>query len=169
MIPIILALGLAQLAIVQNQEPPAFFEGGIHEKGGLLKMNDDPKGTKGSNYKEVALTPEGKVYKPQGRNVYANMPKGTEIFKNYKAFDEAMFNNSLDSILNSNSIVNYKSESNYNNVNLEKKLDTLIDTVKTKENFVFNYDGNGAKVFRYKENQRTELLNNEVRFRGVGV
>jgi len=94
------AIGAAQAITVASQKMPEFWEGGIHE-GGLLKMNDDPYNKKGGNYKEVALTPDGKVYKPQGKNVVANFPKGTEIFKDYATFDAFMFNQDLSNMMQS--------------------------------------------------------------------
>jgi len=69
------ALGLAQFAVVASQQIPQYFEGGTHD-GGLMMVND----AKGSSYKETIVTPDGKIIKPEGRDVVMNAPKGTQIF-----------------------------------------------------------------------------------------
>lgn len=69
-------LGAVQIRMISSQPLPAFAEGGIHTQGGAMLVNDG----KGSNYKETVVTPDGKVIKPQGRNVLMNAPKGTQIF-----------------------------------------------------------------------------------------
>jgi len=69
------ALGAAQIAVVASQKIPQYFEGGTHD-GGLMMVND----AKGSNYKETIVTPDGKIIKPEGRDVVMNAPKGTQIF-----------------------------------------------------------------------------------------
>ena len=69
------ALGAAQIAMVATQKIPQYFEGGTHD-GGLMMVND----AKGSNYKETIVTPDGKIIKPEGRDVLMNAPKGTQIF-----------------------------------------------------------------------------------------
>jgi hypothetical protein len=69
------ALGAAQIAAVAAQKIPQYFEGGTHG-GGLMMVND----AKGSNYKETIVTPDGKIIKPEGRDVVMNAPKGTQIF-----------------------------------------------------------------------------------------
>jgi hypothetical protein len=69
------ALGAAQIAAVAAQKIPQYFEGGTHD-GGLMMVND----AKGSSYKETIVTPDGKIIKPEGRDVVMNAPKGTQIF-----------------------------------------------------------------------------------------
>lgn len=92
---IIGALGAAQVAFIAQQQIPAFAEGGITGESGNILVND----AKGSNYKEVAVTPSGQTIKPSGRNRILNVPKGTRIFKNY-----AEHENALNSILNNTGI-----------------------------------------------------------------
>lgn len=69
------AIGAVQIAAVAAQKVPQYFEGGIHD-GGLMMVND----AKGSSYKETIVTPDGKIIKPEGRDVLMNAPKGTQIF-----------------------------------------------------------------------------------------
>jgi len=68
-------IGAVQIAAVAAQKVPQYFEGGTHD-GGLMMVND----AKGSNYKETIVTPDGKIIKPEGRDVVMNAPKGTQIF-----------------------------------------------------------------------------------------
>jgi hypothetical protein len=72
---VVAALGAVQIGVVAAQKMPQFFEGGTHD-GGLMMVND----AKGSNYKETIVTPDGKIIKPEGRDVVMNAPKGTQIF-----------------------------------------------------------------------------------------
>ena len=72
---IIGALGAAQIAVVAAQKIPQYFDGGVHG-GGLAMIND----AGGSNYVETVVTPDGKVQQFKGRDVVADLPKGTEIF-----------------------------------------------------------------------------------------
>lgn len=72
---IIAALGAAQIGIVAAQKIPQYFDGGVHG-GGLAMIND----AGGSNYVETVVTPDGKVQQFKGRDVVADLPKGTEIF-----------------------------------------------------------------------------------------
>jgi len=90
--------GAIQLAAVNAQQIPQYWEGGIHT-GGKMMVNDDPHGRKGSNFREVVRTPDGKVFKPQGKNVIMNAPAGTEIFPNYQSWE-----NNLNSMLYGNGI-----------------------------------------------------------------
>jgi hypothetical protein len=90
--------GAIQLAAVNAQQIPQYWEGGIHT-GGKMMVNDDPHGRKGSNFREVVRTPDGKIFKPQGKNVIMNAPAGTEIFPNYQSWE-----NSLNSMLYGNGI-----------------------------------------------------------------
>lgn len=81
---IIGALGAAQIAFIAGQQIPAYYKGTDNHPGGLMMVND----AKGSNYKEVIETPGGQLYKPEGRNVLMNAPKGTVVHKSRKAFED---------------------------------------------------------------------------------
>jgi tape measure domain-containing protein len=85
---ITLGIGAAQAAFIASQQIPAFAEGGVTEKDGNILVND----AKGSNYKEVVVTPRGKTIKPQGRNRVINVPKNTRIFKSYAEHENALNN-----------------------------------------------------------------------------
>jgi len=79
-------IGAAKIALISSQQIPEFWQGGIHD-GGLMRVNDDPFGKKGNNYKEVVKTPSGSVIKPQGKNVLMSAPAGSEIFPDYASFE----------------------------------------------------------------------------------
>lgn len=79
-----LAMGITQAALVSSQKIPQYWMGGTHE-GGLMMVNDG----KESNYKETVVTPDGKIHKPQGKNVIMNAPKGTEIYT-HKMWNEKL-------------------------------------------------------------------------------
>ena len=72
---IIGGIGAAQIGMVAAQKIPQYFDGGVHG-GGLAMIND----AGGSNYVETVVTPDGKVQQFKGRDVVADLPKGTEIF-----------------------------------------------------------------------------------------
>lgn len=136
------AIGAAQLAMTASQPIPAFAEGGQHE-GGLMLVNDG----KGSNYRETIVTPDGKVMKPQGKNVVMNAPKGTQIFTHDQWQDK------LNNLLLSNGIEQSNSRTEIN----------PIVNVETKDNYHFEVNEKGFKTFVTRGQARTEILN--ARFR----
>jgi hypothetical protein len=82
------AQGVTQIAFIASQQVPAYADGGVTDTDGNILVND----AKGSNYKEVVVTPSGKTIKPSGRNRIMNVPKGTRIFKNYQEHENALNN-----------------------------------------------------------------------------
>lgn len=139
---IIGAIGAAQLALTASQPIPAFEKGGVHD-GGLMLVNDG----KGSNYRETIVTPDGKVMKPQGKNVVMNAPKGTQIFTHEQ------WQNKLNNLLLSNGIEQSKSTTEVN----------PIINVETKDNYHFEVNEKGFKTFVTRGQAKTEILN--ARFR----
>lgn len=73
---IVASVGAAQAAVVASQPLPRFKDGVENFKGGLAMVND----ASGSNYKEIIETPDGNMYMPRGRNVVADLPKGSNVF-----------------------------------------------------------------------------------------
>ena len=136
------AIGAAQLAITASQPIPAFEKGGIHD-GGLMLVNDG----KGANYKETIVTPDGKVMKPQGKNVVMNAPKGTQIFTHDQ------WQERLNNLLLSNGIEQSNSRTEVN----------PIINVETKDNYHFEVNEKGFKTFVTRGQAKTEILN--ARFR----
>jgi hypothetical protein len=68
-------LGAVQLALVASQKIPQYKDGTDNHGGGLMLVNDGA----GSNFAEKVITPDGKEFTPQGRNVLLDAPKGTKV------------------------------------------------------------------------------------------
>lgn len=68
------AIGAVQLAMVASQQIPQYWQGTDNHKGGLMMINDE----KGSNFKEIVQTPDGKMRMYDERNKILNAPKGTK-------------------------------------------------------------------------------------------
>lgn len=83
---IIGALGAVQLAVVASQKIPQYAEGTSNHAGGPMIVNDGP----GSNFVEKVITPDGKIFSPQGRNVLMNAPKGTKVLNHEQQIHEML-------------------------------------------------------------------------------
>lgn len=83
---IIGALGAVQLAVVASQKIPQYAEGTSNHAGGPMIVNDGP----GSNFAEKVITPDGKIFSPQGRNVLMNAPKGTKVLNHEQQIHEML-------------------------------------------------------------------------------
>lgn len=140
---LIAGLGAAQIAAISSQQIPAYEKGTEHHKGGLMLVND----AKGSNYKETIITPNGKVFKPQVRNVLMNAPKGTKV-------KTAEWTENLNNILLSNGI---------NGVNQSNTVINPIVNVETKDNYHFEVNEGGFKTFIKRGQAKTEILNGRFR------
>lgn len=70
---------------IQDISIPKFAKGTPQQghAGGMALVND----AKGSNYKELIQTPDGKTFIPQKRNVMMNLPKGTQVLDGRKTKD----------------------------------------------------------------------------------
>jgi tape measure domain-containing protein len=150
------AIGAANLALVASQQVPAFKDGGIHE-GGLMMVNDQ----KGSKYKEIIETPDGKKRIFNERNKILNAPKGTKIY-NATETESILFNNELNGILTNNGISNAPTvivDGGLSKEDFNNGISKLAKTISEKESFSISRDKRGERVFREKQNKRTELLN----------
>jgi hypothetical protein len=150
------AIGAANLALVASQQVPAFKDGGIHE-GGLMMVNDQ----KGSKYKEIIETPDGKKRIFNERNKILNAPKGTKIY-NATETESILFNNELNGILTNNGISNAPTvivDGGLRKEDFNNGISKLAKTISEKESFSISRDKRGERVFREKQNKRTELLN----------
>ncbi len=152
---IVAAIGAAQIAMVQAQPVPAYKTGTDNHKGGLMLVNDGS----GSNYKETIVTPDGKIYQPQERNVFMDKPKGTKVFTHDQ------WQRNLDNILTSNSI-------NYAQPNVvvnsggmsDAQVDRIVSTINNKSEAHLNIDKNGFNVKIRNGHTQKEILNNQVTF-----
>lgn len=75
-IPGIIALGVAQAAFVAAQPLPKFQDGVRNFEGGKAMINDQ----KGSKFRELVETPDGKFFMSNKRNVVADLPKGSNVY-----------------------------------------------------------------------------------------
>jgi tape measure domain-containing protein len=148
------ALGAAQIAMVQSQQPPAYKMGTDNHIGGAMLVNDGA----GSNYKETIQTPDGKIYQPKERNVIMNAPKGTKVFTHDQ------WQRNLDNILTSNSI-NYSQPNVVVNSGMsDEQVDRIVNTIANKQEAILSIDKNGWNTSVRNGHTKKEILNNQVTF-----
>ncbi|MCL6272533.1 tape measure protein [Muricauda sp. 2012CJ35-5] len=75
-IPLALGIAAAQTGLIVAQTIPALEKGALNFEGGTALINDES----GSNFKEIVQTPDGKMYMAEGRNVIADLPKGSNVY-----------------------------------------------------------------------------------------
>ena len=150
------ALGAAQIAVVASQKIPQYFEGGVHD-GGMMMVND----AKGSSYKETIVTPDGKIIKPEGRNVLMNAPKGTQIFT-----PEQWQEKELHNMLQSKGVS--MNESHYNNSGLTyQEMDAILGKhFKNITTQTTTFDKKGFTSYSVSKGNKT--IRNENRASGKG-
>ena len=77
------AIGFAQVAIITAQKIPSYREGTREHPGGLALVGDGGRS-------EMAILPDGKVWKTPDRDTLTLLPKGTEVLPDYrKAIERA--------------------------------------------------------------------------------
>ena len=153
-------IGAAQLALVASQSIPAFAEGGVHD-GGLMLVND----AKGSNYREVIETPDGKLSSPTGRNVVMNAPKGTKIHTP-EQWDAKL--NSMLMDVGINPIGNAPKIEIKNGITKDE-MTQIMSKFANKDNYEFSIDENGIKKMITRNGQKVNILNSRLRIKGNDV
>lgn len=154
-------LGAAQLAIVNSQQVPAYADGTENHKGGLMLVND----AKGSNYQETVITPDGKTYKPKGRNVLMNAPNGTKV--KTAEWTESLNNILHEAGINGISTPIYDKVSNTLTANeLDNVMGKYFANIQTNHTIM---DANGITNYMVKNGQKTTRLDNRVSFKGYRV
>jgi len=148
------ALGAAQIAMVASQEVPQYWMGGTHD-GGLMMVNDGA----GSNYKETIVTPDGKIMKPQGRNVIMDAPAGTEIFT------ADQWNNTLNDMLQGKGI-SMNMPHQYTGITKEDMYNVMADTLGAQPQYHSVFDADGATDYIVKGGNRTVLKTNRGNAKG---
>jgi len=151
------ALGAAQIAMVASQEIPQYWMGGTHD-GGLMMVNDGV----GSNYKETIVTPDGKVMKPQGRNVIMDAPKGTEIYT------ANQWQEQLHDMLMGKGIA-MSNSSQYHGITKNDMYEVMADTLGSQPQYVSNFDADGATDYIIRGGNKTIINKNRGNGRGVKV
>lgn len=148
------ALGAVQIGIVASQKIPQYWMGGTHE-GGLMMVNDG----NGSNFKETIVTPDGKIMKPQGRNVIMDAPAGTEIYTH------DMWQDQLQNMLQGKGIEMSKSNQYYG-ITKNDMYDVMADTLGTQTQHYSNFDAEGATDYIIKGGNKTIINRNRGNGRG---
>lgn len=146
---IIAVLGAAQIAFVSSQKIPQYWMGGKHE-GGLMMVNDGS----GPNYKETIVTPDGKVMKPQGKNVVMNAPAGTEIYT------KDQWDTKLSEMLQGKGIEMAPAQNTYSGISKSDMRDAMLEAIGEQPQYHSNFDGNGATNYIIKKGNITRLANN---------
>lgn len=179
-IPLIVAIGAigaAQLALINSQSIPEFKDGVVGFSGGLAKVND----AKGSNYKEIIKTPDGKLSMAKGRNALVDLPKGTDVIKasetdsfmrnmyNELALNDIMpFSNSFGASIMPNINANGITKAEIQDV-MSKELSKVSNAIKNKSETTLSIDENGINAFSYNNGQKRKMLNARVRRNGRKV
>ncbi len=148
------ALGAIQIGLVASQEVPQYFMGGTHD-GGLMMVNDGA----GANYKETIVTPDGKIMKPQGRNVLMNAPAGTEIYTH------DMWQDQLQSMLQGKGIEMSASQ-HYSGITKGDMYQVMQDTLGSQPQYHSNFDADGATDYIIKGGNKTIINKNRGNGRG---
>ena len=155
-VPLSIAIGVIgafQAATVASQQIPAFFEGGEHD-GGLMLVNDG----KGANYKETIVTPDGKIIKPQGRDVVMDAPKGTQIYT-HDQWQTQMMRGLLSQGITGNK-GNGLTKDDFNS-----GIERLIKSTN-RNSGGFSFDERGITKWKSNNGQRTKVLNNRLFVKG---
>lgn len=148
------ALGAVQIGIVASQKIPQYWMGGTHD-GGLMMVNDG----NGSNFKETIVTPDGKIMKPQGRNVIMDAPAGTEIYTH------DMWQDQLQNMLQGKGIEMNKSNQ-YHGITKNDMYEVMADTLGTQTQHYSNFDAEGATDYIIKGGNKTVINRNRGNGRG---
>lgn len=157
-----LAIGLAQSAVVSNQQIPQYFRGTDNHKGGLMQINDGG----GSNFKEIVQTPDGKMRMYDERDKVLNAPKGTKVFTAQKSMDMLSFDNNLNNILLNSGIGNAPKIEVNNQGMSDAQVDRIVSTIQNKTEFIQNIDGNGFRSYVRNGNTIKEIKNNRIDGKG---
>lgn len=152
---IVAALGAIQIAAVASRKIPQFWMGGTHE-GGLMMVNDGG----GSNYKETVVTPDGKIMKPQGKNVIMNAPAGTEIYTNNQ------WNDKLAEMLQGKGIDMAPVINNNSGLSKSDMYDVMMDAFGSQPQHVSNFDAQGATEYITRNGNKTILNRNRSNGKG---
>jgi len=163
-VPLSIAIGVIgalQLATVSSQQTPQYEHGTDNHIGGAMIINDQ----KGSNYKEIVETPDGKKKIYEGRNVRVNAPKGTKVKTASETMDYLMFNSDLNNILTGNGISNPKVELNTTAIDLSP----VVNAINNKAEFSQLISNGDLKTVVKKHNETVEVMNRRINFKGNNV
>jgi len=147
-------LGAINLSTVSSQQFPAYAEGTENHRGGLMLVND---GT-GANFQEKIILPNGKVIRPQGRNVLMDAPKGTKVLNHEQQLFEMLQSNNIS-----------MSSAQHQGMTLDEMDEILgkhFGNIKT-QNTIF--DKNGFQSYVKNGNSITKSNSNRSQSIGISV
>lgn len=147
-------LGAVQLGMVAAQQFPAYAEGTDNHSGGLMLVNDG----KGSNYEEKVILPNGKVIRPQGRNVLMDAPKGTKVLNHEQQLFEMLQSNNISMLPQQSSGMTPEE--------MDEILGKHFGNIKT-QNTIF--DKNGFQTYVRNGNSITRSNSNRSQAIGISV
>ena len=164
---VVTALTAAEIAIIHSQSVPAFADGTMNSPEGTALVND----AKRSNYKEVIVSPDGGVFRPQKRNQLVNLEKGSRVYKSEQDFD-----NELNSLLGSNNINGYGVTAGSPVINVQGNSLTAEDieramtkAMSKKPSNNVTIDKQGFSTYATTQLTKRNILNNRVSFKGKNV
>lgn len=150
------AIGAAQIAIIQSTPIPEFEKGVKDFEGGLAKINEKRD--------EVVTTPDGKIFKPKGRNLYVNLPKGTNVYPSEQAFYQE-----LNGVLGANNIMPIITQTDNYGITKEE-MEVIMRRTLAKQNVQnITLDKNGFATHLINKHSQINILNNRVTFKGKDV
>jgi len=149
------AIGALQAGIVASQQLPQFYKGTENAPEGWAWTQE-----KGA---EIITDKSGKI-KTLGSDKGAKMTylnKGDKVLTASQT-ESILFNNELNGILTNNGISNAPTviiDGGLSKDDFNSGISKLAKTINEKETFSFLEDKRGRKIYREKQNKRTELLN----------
>lgn len=155
------AIGALQLGIVASQQPPQFWKGTDNAPEGFAYTQE-----RGA---EVITDSKGNI-KDLGDNKGARLTyltKGDKVFTAEKT--ASMFDNNLNSILSDNGIMMPKVEISMDTQSITNEIKSLANTIANKESFSIVRDARGERVFRRKQAETKELMNNILEYKGINI
>jgi TP901 family phage tail tape measure protein len=152
---IVAALGAAQIAIIASQPIPQFETGVRNFEGGTAIINEKRQ--------EIVGTPDGKFYRPQGKNLMVNLPKGSDVYKS-----EADFQRELNGMLGVNGIQPVSVSGGQSLSALDMEM-AMRNAIGDKPQFIIDFNESGVKKWMVKGMTKTNIRNNRVNFKGGKV
>jgi len=120
---------------------------------------------------EVIVTPDGGVFRPQGRNQLVDLPKHSQVFKS-----EADFDKELNGLLGDNNINGYGVNPINNNIIVQGNSLTAKDVEMAMKKALSGRPSNnvvidkkGISTYAVSQFTKSNKLNNRVNFTGINV
>lgn len=164
-IPLSIAVGIigaAQIALIQSQQIPQFWQGTDNAPEGLAWTQE--KG------REIITDKHGKV-KSMGSDKGAqltHLSKGDKVFTANET-EALMFNSSLNNMLLGNGIMMPKVEVSMDTERITNEIKSLAKTISEKPSFTLVRDARGERIYQRKQAEIKELQNARLNIKGYDV